>query len=62
MTEDEAYTLGDQDGFDDGFDGIQIYNSFNANVPPQLRSVYRSAYQRGYDDGVEAYRRMIENR
>ncbi len=58
MTSDEAWELGDETGFNDGYDG-NSYNSCNDTVPAELTERYRVGYRHGFYAGQAAYRRTI---
>ena len=58
MNQFEAYELGEEAGFNDGYDG-NAYDAYDDTVPEDLDIHFRDGYRAGYEDGQAAYRRTF---
>jgi len=52
MNKEEAYDLGDREGFLDAVNGVE-YDAYNDQVPGQAERYYREGYAAGYLEGQD---------
>jgi hypothetical protein len=47
VNKNEAYDLGDQEGFLDAANGVE-YDAYNDEIPEEVDAAYREGYAAGY--------------